>query len=337
MIERNVAQLSSGEKADPAAVLSEISAAARRGSGVVRQLLALSGQCAFNPQLIDLNDFVRNTQDKLARLAGDRVELQINYGCYQAFVDSDPRLLEHSLVNLVINARDAMTGGGALLIHTAIFHGEGEASRPGDYVRLTVRDNGAGVPAEVQPRIFEPFVSTKDPSRALGLGLATIQAIMRQHSGWAECISQPGAGAEVSLFFPCATPPDDVETEIIQAETVRQVSVLLVESDDRARSLARCALSWNGYRVVEADSVGLALVLWAQEKEVAVLLTGIHFPEGETGIELAARLQQERPDLKVIYTTDGTGLDAVPNARFVLKPFSPEHLINEITAVVESK
>jgi DNA-binding NtrC family response regulator len=110
-----------------------------------------------------------------------------------------------------------------------------------------------------------------------------------------------------------------------------------VESDDRARSLARCALSWNGYRVVEADSVGLALVLWAQEKEVAVLLTGIHFPEGETGIELAARLQQERPDLKVIYTTDGTGLDAVPNARFVLKPFSPEHLINEITAVVESK
>jgi PAS domain S-box-containing protein len=324
--------------------LSQIASAANRATTLTRQLLAAGGRQLVKPEPINLNELIQTRAQMLKRLVGERIEILTSLAPTQPFALAESRLLEHILVHLVLNSRDALAAGGTIEINTSSLQlNEAEAKRhpdakPGEFVRLEVRDNGCGMSPEVQAHVFEPFFTTHDIGKGTGLGLASVYGEVKQLSGWIECNSQLGVGTEFSIFLPSsAKPVSRPATQTRQASASKQQgTVLLVEPDDRARGVARFILNKQGYHVIEADSARIAELLWeGQSARIDLLLSDVR-PGGGSGQEFAARLRQKRPDLKVLFTAtpslpeagDDLLLSELP--QFIAKPFSPDKLLQAV-------
>jgi CheY-like chemotaxis protein len=291
----------------------------------------------------------------LKRIIGEDLQLQCTYAARLPAVQADVGMLEQVLVNLAVNARDAMPKGGQLLILTEttrldVAHTSAHPeARAGDFVCLSVTDTGTGIAAEHLPHLFEPFFTTKEVGKGTGLGLATVYGIVQQHEGWIEVASQPGAGSTFKIFLPAIEPPPAGVSapEPVEAKPVGgSETILLVEDDEAVRSLTSRILRRSGYHVHEAASGPQALELWrAHKQEIALVLTDMIMPEHMNGRELAEQLRAERPDLKVIfisgYSGETVGKDtAFPwrtGTGFLQKPCHSHTLLQTVREALDQK
>jgi CheY-like chemotaxis protein len=269
------------------------------------------------PQPLNLNEVVGNFTKMLMRIIGEQIHLQYKYAVGLPFIEADVGMLEQVLVNLVVNARDAMPKGDQLLITTetprldAAYVRAHPEARVGDFVCLGVTDSGTGIAPEHLPHIFEPFFTTKEVGKGTGLGLATVYGIVQQHQGWIEVASRLGAGTTFKIFFPAIEPPAAAVSapESVAAKPAGgSETILLFEDDEAVRSLTSRILKKSGYHVYEAASGPQALELWrAHKEEISLVLTDMIMPEHMNGRELAEQLLAERPDLKVIFISGYSG------------------------------
>jgi PAS domain S-box-containing protein len=292
--------------------LKQVVTAADRAALLTRQLLAFSRKQVMQSQPLNLNDVIGNFTKMLKRIIGEDIQLQCNYAARLPLVRADAAMLEQVLVNLVVNARDAMPKGGQLLVSTervaldrAYVRSHPEA-RAGDFVSLSVTDTGVGITPEHLPHIFEPFFTTKEVGKGTGLGLATVYGIAQQHEGWVEVASTPQAGCTFTLFLPAQefAPPAPAPEPVQPTPRGGSETILLVEDDEAVRSLTRRLLENFGYKIKEAASGRQALELWpGLAGPVDLLLTDMVMPEGVNGRELADQLLAQRPTLKVLFMT----------------------------------
>jgi CheY-like chemotaxis protein len=246
----------------------------------------------------------------LHRVLGEDIVVTFTYSEQPLAVRADPGMIEQALLNLAVNARDAMPGGGRLSIDTSLIDlSELDPSRVGCAGRcacVRVADNGAGIASEHLPHIFEPFFTTKDVGKGTGLGLATTYGIVQQHGGWIEVDSQIGRGTEFRVFFPrVGTEMPAAAPAATPAPAPRgRETILVVEDEAGVRALVIKLLQGLGYRMLQAQSGPHALDVWRQQGDaVDLLITDIVMPDGMNGVELAERLRRQRPELKVIYTS----------------------------------
>jgi nitrogen fixation negative regulator NifL len=318
--------------------LQQIAEAAERAAHLTRQLLTFSRQQPLQPRLLDLNEVVTNMTKMLRRLIGEDIMLECRYAPHLPPVCADMALLEQVLLNLAVNARDAMPGGGSLIISTEARSitpeqaGKLLSGRAGEFVLLTVRDSGRGISPDIMPRIFEPFFTTKAAGHGTGLGLATIHGIVQHHQGWVDVESQVGVGTAFLVFLPAspAAPAPADGTALQQVVPGGHETVLLVEDEAPLRDLARQLLTRRGYRVLEAASGVAALEVWSSHAaEIDVLVSDMILPGGLNGRELTNRLRREKPRLKVLlatgYSSDAIMKDLRPEEHIWLlqKPYSP--------------
>ncbi len=327
----------------------QIKMAGDRESALTRQLLAFIRQQVLRPVVMDLNIVVTNLLQMLPRLIGEHIELNTTFDSQPTLVKTDPGQLEQVLLNLAINARDAMPGGGTLTIATANVALDEEACQrlgtvtPGSYVQLTVRDIGCGMDVATQTRIFEPFFTTKDLGKGTGLGLATVYGIVTQSHGAISVDSAPGRGACFAVYFPKsdseAEPPQD--RHLPAEPQPGWETVLVVEDQQSVRGFVRNLLKLNGYRVLEAADGTEALRICRQHPgEIQLLVTDLVMP-GMSGRELAERLRSEQAEVKVLYMSGYTD-DSVVHAggaqagmAFLQKPFSPTTFTHKVREVLD--
>jgi len=330
--------------------LEEILRATDRAAALTRQLLAFSRRQVLAPRVLDLNTVVASVDNMLGRLIGADVELKTALAPELGAVRADPGQLEQVIMNLVVNARDAMPRGGKLTIETAnaeldeSYALEHPAVVAGPYVMLAVSDSGVGMDAATQARIFEPFFTTKEKGKGTGLGLATVYGIVKQSGGNIWLYSEPGRGTTFKIYLPRVDQPLELPTPTPAArETPRGTeTVLLVEDDDAVRALARKMLAAHGYTVLAAPSGADALELAASHAgPIHLLVTDVVLP-GISGRELAIRFQSVRPGLKVLYTSGYTD-DAVVHhgvldagIAFLQKPFTSGALARKVRETLDS-
>ena len=328
------------------ASLTEIRKAGGRAADLTRQLLAFSRKQVIEPKPLDLNQLISASRDMLSRLIGENVEVAIHLAPNLGYVFADSGQLHQVVMNLVVNARDAMPEGGRLTIETARA-GRDYANLPpdavpGEYALLTITDTGAGMDEETRKRAFEPFFTTKVEGVGTGLGLATVYGIVQQCGGWIDVASAPGQGARFTIGLPwiaagAAAGPDPAESP----DALRgSETVLVVEDQDEVRKLAAAVLKTHGYRVLEARNGGEALLIAERHPgNIHLMLTDVVMP-GLTGKELADRLRPLRPDLRVLYMSGyadnviahGGVLDS--GVEYISKPFTPESLTGKVRAVL---
>jgi hypothetical protein len=332
--------------------LEEISAAGKRAAGLTRQLLAFGRQQILQPVALDLNAVIGGVAKMLKRVVGEDLDLTVVSAPGLWTVKADPGQIEQVLMNLVVNARDAMPTGGKLTIETAnveldssyAAHHAGVAG-PGRYVMIAVTDTGSGIDSSTRDRIFEPFFTTKEKGKGTGLGLSTVFGIVQQSGGNICVSSQPGEGATFTVYLPQDGPARAAAFDsAIEADAARGCeTILLVEDEETVRVLARRILEGCGYFVLDAQSAGDALLLCERHKgTIHVLLTDVVMPR-MSGRELAERLCPLRPDMKVLYMSGYTD-DAVirhgirnSDVAFLQKPITPRALTRKLREVIESK
>ena len=312
--------------------------ASERAANLTRQLLMFSRKNVMQPKPLDLREVVAHLSKMLERLLGATIRLELNAPPYIPLVHGDTGMIEQVLMNLSVNARDAMPKGGKLTISTspveideryAATHPE---ARPGSFVCLRVSDTGTGMDAMTLRRIFEPFFTTKEVGKGTGFGLATVYGIVKQHGGWVEVTSQLDAGSTFNVFFPAgmelvsSLPAEsEAETEIRGGKE----TILVVEDEPVLRDMANLILTECGYAVLEAATGAEALRVWDRHKDkIHLLLTDMVMPEGMSGMELAQRLCAVRPQLKVIFASGYSMDDLDTNflregqAVFLQKPYT---------------
>ena len=290
--------------------LRQIIAAAERAANLPRQLLAFCRKEVMHAQPFNLNSAIASLIKMLRRIIGEDIQLECDYAGGDLFIQGDVGMIEQVLLNLVVNARDAITHGGQVRLATRRVSLDADyvrlhpEARAGEFVRLSVSDTGTGIAPADLPRVFEPFFTTKAFGKGTGLGLSIVYGIIKQHQGWIEVDSQPGAGARFDLLLPAT--PSPVTTA--SADTPRgrppggTERILVVEDDSAVRDLTQRLLESVGYRVWTAESAEAALEIWrAHAADVSLLLTDILMPGSLTGRELAERLHQDHPGLKVIF------------------------------------
>ncbi|MGA4644779.1 PAS domain S-box protein [Limisphaera sp. 4302-co] len=323
----------------------QISQAAERAANLTRQLLTFSRRQVLQPRTLDLNELVHQLSRMLGRVLGEHIVLRLQFSPQPAWVHADPGMLEQVILNLVVNARDAMPEGGQLELRVAVVSHESAGAAPanlpgpGPWVRLEVVDTGCGIPPEHLKRIFEPFFTTKEVGKGTGLGLATAYGIVQQHDGWIEVESTVGRGSTFRVYLPhqSALPPAlDPGTEpppSLPAARGTRETILVVEDEPSVRDLVAALLQHFGYRVIQAANGPEALELWAAHRnEIHLLLTDLVMPRRMNGRQLAERLWQDRPDLKVIFTSgysaDVVGEDFLqrPGIVYLQKPYPPGQL-----------
>ena len=326
----------------------EIKKAADRAAALTRQLLAFSRKQILRPEVLDLNALVSDTGKMLRRLIGEDISLVTVLGSALGTVKADPGQIDQALMNLIVNARDAMPQGGRITIETANveldehFVRRHPGAQLGRYVRVSVSDTGCGMSAEVQSRIFEPFFTTKEPGKGTGLGLSTVYGIVKQHDGYISVDSAPGQGATFVIHLPrVERAPEASEQRPAPAPPRGSERVLLVEDESAVLALVRQVLATAGYTVMEATSGEEALKLCAaSDGPIHLLLTDVIMP-AMSGPELVRRLLPTRPDMKVLYMS-GYPEDALgprgllePGTPLVQKPFAPETLAIKVREVLD--
>jgi PAS domain S-box-containing protein len=333
--------------------VQEIRRAGQRAAELTRQLLAFSRKQLLDPRPVDLNAIVEEMEPMLRRLIGADVKV-ITRLCPQLWpVLADPGQLEQVIMNLVVNARDAMPEGGTLTIETTnetIGEHGGPHRTPvvaGDYARLVVRDTGHGMDAATRERIFEPFFTTKEPGRGTGLGLSTAYGIVRQSGGYIWCDSEPGGGCEFTIALPRleeatrALPPR-AEPHAAMPAGRGSGTVLVVEDEDAVRRLTRRILEEEGYTVLEACNGSEALRAAQERTSLDLVVTDVVMPE-MSGRMLAARLAAVRPGLRVLYVSGYTGDDITrrgldePGIDLLQKPFAAAQLVQRVREVMAAR
>jgi PAS domain S-box-containing protein len=327
--------------------LKEIIRMSERAADLTRQLLLFSRRQSAQKRVLEIQETVDNMGKMLRRLIGEHITLHTQYHAGSLPVFADAGMLEQVVLNLVVNARDAMPSGGDLFIEThavELAEATGRHSA-GQYVQLTVRDTGNGIPPENLDRIFEPFFTTKEVGKGTGLGLATVFGIVEQHHGWIEVDSTVGAGTTFRIFLPRheVKAVDSPDAKPGNRPVRGTETILLVEDEEAVRLLARSVLLRRGYRVIEADSPTAALALWRQHRaDIALLFTDMVMPGRMNGLELSQVMLAEQPALRVIYTSgysdemfkDNSVLRDRPN--FLQKPYLPETLCEIVRRTLDT-
>jgi PAS domain S-box-containing protein len=337
----------SGEASESA---RQISLAAERAANLTRQLLMFSRKQIMQPQLLDLNEVINNVSKMLRSLLGEQITLRRHTAAELPPIHADPGMLEQIIVNLAVNARDAMPKGGQLVVSTeavevdmAYVQHHTEA-RPGSFVCLSVADTGVGMDAATLSRIFEPFFTTKEVGKGTGLGLATVYGIVKQHQGWIEVASEVGKGTTFRILLPVSTKaPLRADAKRRRDVPGGNETILLVEDEPALRELVQEILEKKGYTVLAAGTGAQAFKLWQeQHARINLLLTDMMMPEGLSGRELAEKLLAERPGLKVVYTS-GYSLDVVSpgfvfqrGQTFLQKPYHPETLAQTVRECLDA-
>jgi PAS domain S-box-containing protein len=307
--------------------LKQVVAASERAAGLTRQLLAFGRKQMMQLQPLNLNDIVGNLTKMLKRIIGENIQLQCTYASRLPMVQADVGMLEQVIVNLVVNARDAMPEGGQLLLTTQVIH-FAETSPPhhpearaGEFVSLTVTDTGTGIATEHLSRIFEPFFTTKEVGKGTGLGLATVYGIVKQHQGWVEVASRLGKGSTFRVFLPAVQQPSTALGEPAPREEKLRggtETILVVEDDDAVRSLTRRVLENFGYRVRDAASGREALEVCRDHlAEIDLVLTDLIMPHGVSGRDLAEQLLTRRPALKALFMSGYSSEAIGPETQFI--------------------
>jgi PAS domain S-box-containing protein len=319
-----------------AASLSQIDGAADRAANLTRQLLAFSRQQVMQTVEVNLNGIVLNLTKMLRRLLTENIAMEVGCAAEPMMIRADAGMVEQVLLNLVVNARDAMPKGGRLIVSTGVVNfpeatGRGpEQSRPGEFVCLTVSDTGTGIDPEILPHIFEPFFTTKEVGKGTGLGLATVYGVMQQHEGWVSVESVPGQSTTFRAYFPRLTSANPEAPSGAATEQIRggHEVILLVEDEWAVREITDAALKALGYQVFCAASGLVALQVWQEHRhEIGLVLTDLVMPDGINGRDLALRLRSDRPDLPIIYMSGyshevaGEGLVLHEGTNYLAKPF----------------
>jgi len=332
--------------------LQQVSLAAERAAALTRQLLTFSRKQIVQPRVLDLNGIVANLHDMLRRLIGEHITLVTDLEPGVGRVLVDPGHLEQILVNLAVNARDAMPAGGLLTIETAAAYvtqsditqpsagGSIPAlvGSPGDHVVIRVTDNGFGMDDETQRRVFEPFFTTKPLGHGTGLGLATIYGIVAQAGGRLCLRSAHGQGTAVEVYLPrkCAEVDHVLAPDAPNVDNVRHgtETVLVAEDESAVRESVRRILERAGYTVIEARHGADALLLWRERRdEIALVLTDVVMPEMR-GAELAMTLREAAPDTRIVfmsgYASDSARATMSPDDALLTKPFDAETLLRVV-------
>lgn len=332
------------------AKIEEMQKAGERAASLIRQLMAFSRKQPLEPKILPLNSIVGNVESMLRRLIGEDIQLVIRPDPFNGHVKADPGQLEQVLMNLVVNARDAMPNGGLLAIETS----QTELARTpmhhlhplplGQYVKLTVTDTGCGMNADVLAHLFEPFFTTKEEHKGTGLGLSTVFGIVTTCGGGIDVWSQVGHGTTFDLYFPRVNPQAPTANAAAPQGRLRQGSetILLVEDDSGVRNLVRHELVKTGYQVIEAkNGVEACLTATQQSYHVDLLLTDVVMP-GMNGRELAQHLSVIKPNLRVLFMSGylddisvNSGMDP-HRTTFLQKPFTPDLLLRTVRALLDS-
>jgi PAS domain S-box-containing protein len=329
--------------------IAQIKQAAERAAGLTKKLLAFSRQQVIYPVVLDLNKVVRNALEMLKPLLGEDVRLVFQAKEGLGLVRADPGQIDQILMNLGVNARDAMPSGGRIVIATHNVDLDEKYGQqhgvvvPGPYVMLSMGDTGEGIAPHDLPRIFEPFFTTKEPGKGTGLGLATVYGIVRQSNGYIWVYSEPGTGTTFKIYFPRV---QDVE-HVPEPESEGKVqggteTILLVEDESGLRDVAVNLLESSGYTVLQAENASQALIL-AQNYTLPIelLLTDVIMPN-MSGIELCAHLRKIRPDIKLLYMSGYAGQQLghygkfEQEIEFLEKPFTRNSLLKKVRAVLDS-
>ncbi len=330
--------------------LEEIFKAGKRATILTRQLLAFSRKQVMKPYVLDLNNVVADTEKMLHRLIGEDIELETILAPDLGRVKADPGQIEQVIMNLAVNARDAMPTGGKLTIMTQnVFLDESYARQhgvelqPGSYVMLAVSDSGVGMNKEVLSKIFEPFYTTKEKDKGTGLGLATVYGVVKQSGGYIWVYSEPAQGATFKIYLPMV----EEETELVQKEQTEKKeltgseTILAVEDDDPLRNLVRTTLNKYGYNVLDAPGGKAALEISRRHKGcIHLLLTDVVMPD-ISGRQLADQITAEQPELKVLYMS-GYADNIISHhgilerdINFIEKPFTPKSLAQAVRGILD--
>ncbi|TMJ80768.1 MAG: response regulator [Alphaproteobacteria bacterium] len=325
---------------------------ARRAESLTQRLLAFSRQQPLEPKPIDLGRLVTGMSDLLRRTLGEQISVEtvLAGGLWRAM--ADPNQLDVAIVNLAVNARDAMPKGGKLTIETANVHLDDRYASaqvevlPGQYVMLAVTDNGMGMPPEVKAKAFDPFFTTKEVGHGTGLGLSQVYGFVKQSRGHVKIYSEVGEGTTVKIYLPrYAAPAQDAEEEMIRplARGKNRETVLVVEDDEDVRSYSTDSLRDLGYSVLEASTARIALQMLESHPQVAVLFTDVGLPGGMNGRQLAEEAKRLHPNLKVLFTT-GYARNAIVHedrldagVELLTKPFTQAALSEKLRDIIDAK
>jgi CheY-like chemotaxis protein len=339
--------------------IEQIKLAADRAAALTRQLLTFSRKQVMQPRPISLNDVITKSQALLKRLLGETIRLECTCASELPLVFADENSLDQVIMNLAVNARDAMAEGGVLTISTedvvlcSADTVRNPDARAGRFVRLSVTDNGCGMDTTLLTRIFEPFFTTKPQGKGTGLGLSTVYGIVKQHEGWMEVRSMPGMGTTFHVHLPITEKrPKAIEDTAFFSRSAGTPSapaqpapslVLVVEDEPVLRSFISMTLEAHGYKVLVAGDGLEALQVGASAKEkIDLLLTDMVMPNGMTGVTLGAQLSERLPGLKVLYTS-GYSQELMDNAErlkqgvnFLPKPFDVNRLLKTVRACLDN-
>jgi len=330
--------------------VEEILKAGERATALTKQLLAFSRRQVLEPRVLDLNEVIRNLSRMLSRLIGENIELSFSPAPDLWHVLADPGQIEQVLLNLAINARDAMPRGGRLTIETRNTQLDGSHWRKdfpvqsGDYSLLAVTDTGVGIPPEIQTRLFEPFFTTKPRGEGTGLGLSTVYGIVKQSGGYIWVYSEPGAGSTFKVYLPRVDAPLSVsETPRTATSATGSETILFVEDEREVRSLVEKLLRLQGYKVLSAaDPVAALAHAREQSGVIDLLITDVMLP-GLSGRDLAHQIQELKPEIPILFIS-GYSDDAVvrhgnldAGTHFLQKPFTPLQLGKKIREILDAR
>ena len=341
-----------------ASYLGQVEQAAGRATALTRQLLAYSRKQMIQRRPLHLNEIVKQTASMLRRVIGEHISLDTELEPGLPFIFADAASVDQVIMNLALNARDAMPDGGRLILSTlSLLIDEAYQSRSpeaqlGRHVCLTVKDTGHGMDAATMSRIFEPFFTTKEPGKGTGMGMATVYGVLKQHNGWIEVESAPDRGAVMRAFLPVSdcvaeeapteTVPEPAEVPVAESGESAphgDATILLVEDEEMLRDFVNTVLSSTGYQVLSAANGQEALDIWAtRHQDIDLLLTDVVMPESISGRELAQKLMIDRPDLKVIFTSGysaeliGPEFEQDKEHGFLSKPYLTDHLVKFVGA-----
>lgn len=340
------------QRLDPSAhkALKEVSAATERAANLTRQLLIFSRKQFMQPKTLDLNRLLQGMENTLQRVLGESTAVKFKLSPDGPFVRADSAMMEQALVNLAVNAHESMPRGGQLEVSTQIVEIDAgyvrrkPEARTGAFTCLTVSDTGSGFDPANLNRLFEPFFSAKGNGKGMGLGLATVYGIMKQHNGWIEVASQPGQGTTFKLFFPNEPKPAAAAKAPLPGVAGGTEHILLVEDEAGLCVMVEGILRRYGYKVITAPNGVEAMQLWKQHQgQFDLLLTDMVMPEGLTGRQLAEKLRALSPGLKVVYSSgysvdlvNGEGLELSEGLNFLQKPYHPQKLAQTVRSCLDA-